>query len=75
MTVAIAVRASLRRSIHVRMRDVTSGNAETKTHPAFCLRVGLSAKVPEHVFKMFWKDFDKDGKGSVWLGQQESLHL
>ncbi|CAE7908105.1 TNNC1, partial [Symbiodinium sp. KB8] len=22
-------------------------------------------EVPEHVFKMFWKDFDKDGKGSV----------
>ncbi|CAJ1368234.1 unnamed protein product [Effrenium voratum] len=22
-------------------------------------------EVPEHVFKMFWKDFDKDGRGSV----------
>lgn len=30
-------------------------------------------QVPEHVFKMFWKDFDKDGRGSVCLSDQVEL--
>ena len=44
--------------------------------PIYGLRLGSGQskrQVPEHVFKMFWKDFDKDGRGSVCLSDQVEL--